>query len=135
MGEVRKMVNQGSYDLRHDVDRIQNKVSYFENAFTDSYFIECSVPAVFYKDSAFSPTTLTFYSYKDSMGKISTYKGTLKVYGSVDGIDYYLMVESNDTNVTIQLSELALKFYKCELYGTNNQLYDSQTVPILKDGL
>lgn len=128
------MVNQGSYDLRHDVDRLQNKVSYFENTFANNYFIECSAPAIFYKDTVFSPTSLTFYGYKDSMGKITTYKGVLKVYSSVDGITYNLVKTSTDANTTITISDTSIKFYKGELYSTDNELYDVQTVPVLRDG-
>ena len=39
------MPNQGSYDLRHDVDRLQRKVNVFEDGFADSFFIflSCSI--------------------------------------------------------------------------------------------
>lgn len=129
------MVNQGDYSLRHDVDRLQNKVNVFENEFSDSYFIECSVPAVFYKSDTFYPSSITFYSYQDSKGKTSTYKGTLKVYTSVDGSTYKQIKTSTDSNITIQVTDTDIKFYKCELYNADNELYDSQTIPLLKDGV
>ena len=129
------MVNQGDYSLRHDVDRLQNKVNVFENEFSDSYFIEASVPAVFYKSDTFYPSSITFYSYQDSKGKTSTYKGTLKVYSSIDGSTYNLIKTSTDSNITIQVTDTDIKFYKCELYNTDDELYDTQTVPLLKDGV
>lgn len=128
------MTNQGSYDLRHDVDRLQRKVNVFEEDFTDSYFIECSTPSVFYKSDKFSPSSITFYSYKDSKGKITTYKGILKIYSSVDGTAYKLIKTSTDSNTTINISDKTIKFYKCELYDEENKLLDSQSVPVLKDG-
>ena len=128
------MVNQGSYDLRHDVDRLQNKVNVFENTFTDSYFIETSVPAIFYKDNTFSPTSITFYSYSENKGKITTYKGSIKISTSVDGVTYTEVKTSTDSNTTITLSDNTIKYIKCQLYDTSNQLLDTQTVPVLKDG-
>lgn len=135
MGEMSFMVNQGSYDLRHDVDRLQNKVNVFENTFTDSYFIECSVPAIFYKDNTFSPKSITFYSYAENKGKITTYKGTIKISTSVDGTTYNTIKTSTDSNTTITISDTTIKYIKCQLYDTNNQLLDTQTVPVLKDGV
>jgi hypothetical protein len=128
------MVNQGSYDLRHDVDRLQNKVNVFENTFTDSYFIETSVPAIFYKDNTFSPTSITFYSYSENKGKITTYKGQIKISTSIDGVTYTEVKTSTDSNTTITLSDNTIKYIKCQLYDTNKQLLDTQTVPVLKDG-
>ena len=64
------MPNQGSYDLRHDVDRLQRKVNVFEDGFADSFFIETSVPTIIYKDDIFNPKSITFYSYKNNKGKI-----------------------------------------------------------------
>ena len=93
------MPNQGSYDLRHDVDRLQRKVDVFENGFADSFFIETSVPTIIYQDNVFNPKSITFYSYKNNKGKIETYKGTLKVSTSVDGNTYTLLKTSNDTNI------------------------------------
>lgn len=128
------MPNQGSYDLRHDVDRLQRKVNVFENGFADSFFIETSVPTIIYKDDIFNPKSITFYSYKNNKGKIETYEGTLKVSTSVDGNNYTLLKTSNDTNITINLSDNTIKFYKCELYDGENQLLDSQTIPSLTEG-
>lgn len=128
------MPNQGSYDLRHDVDRLQRKVDVFENEFADSFFIEVSVPTIIYKDAIFNPKSISFYSYKNNKGKIETYKGTLKVLTSVDGNTYTLLKTSNDTNITINLSDTTIKFYKCELYNAENQLLDSQTIPSLTEG-
>ena len=128
------MPNQGSYDLRHDVDRLQRKVDVFKNEFADSFFIEASVPTIIYKDDIFNPKSITFYSYKNNKGKIEIYKGTLKVSASVDGNTYTLLKTSNDTNITINLSDTTIKFYKCELYNTENQLLDSQTIPSLTEG-
>lgn len=128
------MPNQGSYDLRHDVDRLQRKVNVFEDSFADSFFIETSVPTIIYKDDIFNPKSITFYSYKNNKGKIETYEGTLKVSTSVDGNTYTLLKTSNDTNITINLSDNIIKFYKCELYNTENQLLDSQTIPSLTEG-
>ena len=128
------MANQGSYDLRHDVDRLQRKVNVFEDSFADSFFIETSVPTIIYKDDIFNPKSITFYSYKNNKGKIETYKGTLKVSTSVDGNTYTLLKTSNDTNITINLSDNTIKFYKCELYDAENQLLDSQTIPSLTEG-
>lgn len=128
------MVNQGSYDLRHDVDRLQRKVDVFEDGFADSFFIEVSVPTIIYKNDVFNPKSITFYSYKNNKGKIETYKGTLKLSASVDGNTYTLLKTSNDTNITINLSDNTIKFYKCELYNTKNQLLDSQTIPSLTEG-
>ena len=127
------MPNQGSYDLRHDVDRLQRKVNVFENGFADSFFIETSVPTIIYKDDIFNPKSITFYSYKNNKGKIETYEGTLKVSTSVDGNNYTLLKTSNDTNITINLSDNTIKFYKCELYNEKNQLLDSQTIPSLTE--
>ena len=127
------MPNQGSYDLRHDVDRLQRKVDVFENGFADSFFIETSVPTIIYQDNVFNPKSITFYSYKNNKGKIETYKGTLKVSTSVDGNTYTLLKTSNDTNITINLSDNTIKFYKCELYNEKNQLLDSQTIPSLTE--
>lgn len=127
------MTNQGSYDLRHDVDRLQRKVNVFENGFADSFFIETSVPTIIYKDDIFNPKSITFYSYKNNKGKIETYEGTLKVSTSVDGNNYTLLKTSNDTNITINLSDNTIKFYKCELYNEKNQLLDSQTIPSLTE--
>lgn len=127
------MPNQGSYDLRHDVDRLQRKVNVFEDSFADSFFIETSVPTIIYKDDIFNPKSITFYSYKNNKGKIETYKGTLKVSTSVDGNTYTLLKTSNDTNITINLSDNRIKFYKCELYNAENQLLDSQTIPSLTE--
>lgn len=127
------MPNQGSYDLRHDVDRLQRKVNVFENGFADSFFIETSVPTIIYKDDIFNPKSITFYSYKNNKGKIETYEGTLKVSTSVDGNNYTLLKTSNDTNITINLSDNTIKFYKCELYNEKNQLLDSQTLPSLTE--
>lgn len=127
------MPNQGSYDLRHDVDRLQRKVNVFEDGFADSFFIETSVPTIIYKDDIFNPKSITFYSYKDNKGKIETYEGTLKVSTSVDGNNYTLLKTSNDTNITINLSDNTIKFYKCELYNEKNQLLDSQTIPSLTE--
>lgn len=128
------MPNQGSYDLRHDVDRLQRKVDVFKNEFADSFFIEASVPTIIYKDDIFNPKSITFYSYKNNKGKIEIYKGTLKVLTSVDGNTYTLLKTSNDTNITINLSDTTIKFYKCELYNAENQLLDSQTIPSLTEG-
>jgi hypothetical protein len=128
------MPNQGSYDLRHDVDRLQRKVDVFKNEFADSFFIEASVPTIIYKDDIFNPKSITFYSYKNNKGKIEIYKGTLKVSASVDGNTYTLLKTSNDTNITINLSDTTIKFYKCELYNAENQLLDSQTIPSLTEG-
>lgn len=128
------MPNQGSYDLRHDVDRLQRKVDVFENGFADSFFIETSVPTIIYQDNVFNPKSITFYSYKNNKGKIETYKGTLKVSTSVDGNNYTLLKTSNDTNITINLSDNTIKFYKCELYNEENKLLDSQTIPSLTEG-
>lgn len=128
------MPNQGSYDLRHDVDRLQRKVDVFENGFADSFFIETSVPTIIYQDNVFNPKSITFYSYKNNKGKIETYKGTLKVSTSVDGNTYTLLKTSNDTNITINLSDNTIKFYKCELYNEENKLLDSQTIPSLTEG-
>lgn len=128
------MVNQGSYDLRHDVDRLQRKVNVFEDGFADSFFIETSVPTIIYKDDIFNPKSITFYSYKNNKGKIETYEGTLKVSTSVDGNTYTLLKTSTDTNITINLSDNTIKFYKCELYDAENQLLDSQTIPSLTEG-
>lgn len=128
------MPNQGSYDLRHDVDRLQRKVNVFEDSFADSFFIETSVPTIIYKDDIFNPKSITFYSYKNNKGKIETYEGTLKVSTSVDGNTYTLLKTSNDTNITINLSDNTIKFYKCELYNAENQLLDSQTIPSLTEG-
>ena len=128
------MPNQGSYDLRHDVDRLQRKVNVFENGFADSFFIGTSVPTIIYKDDIFNPKSITFYSYKDNKGKIETYEGTLKVSTSVDGNTYTLLKTSNDTNITINLSDNTIKFYKCELYNEKNQLLDSQTISSLTEG-
>lgn len=127
------MPNQGSYDLRHDVDRLQRKVNVFEDGFADSFFIETSVPTIIYKDDIFNPKSITFYSYKNNKGKIETYEGTLKVSTSVDGNNYTLLKTSNDTNITINLSDNTIKFYKCELYNEKNQLLDSQTIPSLTE--
>jgi|GEM_PF-2943869 len=127
------MPNQGSYDLRHDVDRLQRKVDVFENGFADSFFIETSVPTIIYQDNVFNPKSITFYSYKNNKGKIETYKGTLKVSTSVDGNTYTLLKTSNDTNITINLSDNTIKFYKCELYNEENKLLDSQTIPSLTE--
>lgn len=127
------MPDQGSYDLRHDVDRLQRKVNVFENGFADSFFIETSVPTIIYKDDIFNPKNITFYSYKNNKGKIETYEGTLKVSTSVDGNNYTLLKTSNDTNITINLSDNTIKFYKCELYNEKNQLLDSQTIPSLTE--
>lgn len=127
------MPNQGSYDLRHDVDRLQRKVNVFENGFADSFFIGTSVPTIIYKDDIFNPKSITFYSYKNNKGKIETYEGTLKVSTSVDGNNYTLLKTSNDTNITINLSDNTIKFYKCELYNEKNQLLDSQTIPSLTE--
>lgn len=127
------MPDQGSYDLRHDVDRLQRKVNVFENGFADSFFIETSVPTIIYKDDIFNPKSITFYSYKNNKGKIETYEGTLKVSTSVDGNNYTLLKTSNDTNITINLSDNTIKFYKCELYNEKNQLLDSQTIPSLTE--
>lgn len=127
------MPNQGSYDLRHDVDRLQRKVNVFENGFADSFFIETSVPTIIYKDDIFNPKSITFYSYKNNKGKIETYEGTLKVSTSVDGNNYTLLKTSNDTNITINLSDNTIKFYKCELYNEKNQLLDSQTISSLTE--
>lgn len=128
------MPNQGSYDLRHDVDRLQRKVDVFDNSFADSFFIEMSVPTIIYKNDVFNPKSITFYSYKNNKGKIETYKGTLKLSASVDGNTYTLLKTSNDTNITINLSDNTIKFYKCELYNAENQLLDSQTIPSLTEG-
>lgn len=128
------MPNQGSYDLRHDVDRLLRKVDVFENGFADSFFIETSVPTIIYQDNVFNPKSITFYSYKNNKGKIETYKGTLKVSTSVDGNTYTLLKTSNDTNITINLSDNTIKFYKCELYNEENKLLDSQTIPSLTEG-
>lgn len=128
------MPNQGSYDLRHDVDRLQRKVDVFENGFADSFFIETSVPTIIYQDNVFNPKSITFYSYKNNKGKIETYKGILKVSTSVDGNTYTLLKTSNDTNITINLSDNTIKFYKCELYNEENKLLDSQTIPSLTEG-
>jgi len=128
------MPNQGSYDLRHDVDRLQRKVNVFENGFADSFFIGTSVPTIIYKDDIFNPKSITFYSYKNNKGKIETYEGTLKVSTSVDGNTYTLLKTSNDTNITINLSDNTIKFYKCELYNEKNQLLDSQTISSLTEG-
>lgn len=127
------MPDQGSYDLRHDVDRLQRKVNVFEDGFADSFFIETSVPTIIYKDDIFNPKSITFYSYKNNKGKIETYEGTLKVSTSVDGNNYTLLKTSNDTNITINLSDNTIKFYKCELYNEKNQLLDSQTIPSLTE--
>lgn len=127
------MPDQGSYDLRHDVDRLQRKVNVFENGFADSFFIETSVPTIIYKDDIFNPKSITFYSYKNNKGKIETYEGTLKVSTSVDGNKYTLLKTSNDTNITINISDNTIKFYKCELYNEKNQLLDSQTIPSLTE--
>ena len=127
------MPNQGSYDLRHDIDRLQRKVNVFEDGFADSFFIETSVPTIIYKDDIFNPKSITFYSYKNNKGKIETYEGTLKVSTSVDGNNYTLLKTSNDTNITINLSDNTIKFYKCELYNEKNQLLDSQTIPSLTE--
>lgn len=127
------MPNQGSYDLRHDVDRLQRKVNVFEDGFADSFFIETSVPTIIYKDDIFNPKSITFYSYKNNKGKIETYEGTLKVSTSVDGNNYTLLKTSNDTNITINLSDNTIKFYKCELYNEKNQLLDSQTISSLTE--
>lgn len=127
------MSDQGSYDLRHDVDRLQRKVNVFEDGFADSFFIETSVPTIIYKDDIFNPKSITFYSYKNNKGKIETYEGTLKVSTSVDGKNYTLLKTSNDTNITINLSDNTIKFYKCELYNEKNQLLDSQNIPSLTE--
>lgn len=127
------MPDQGSYDLRHDVDRLQRKVNVFEDGFADSFFIETSVPTIIYKDDIFNPKSITFYSYKNNKGKIETYEGTLKVSTSVDGNNYTLLKTSNNTNITINLSDNTIKFYKCELYNEKNQLLDSQTIPSLTE--
>ena len=127
------MPDQGSYDLRHDVDRLQRKVNVFEDGFADSFFIETSVPTIIYKDDIFNPKSITFYSYKNNKGKIETYEGTLKVSTSVDGNNYTLLKTSNDTNITINLLNNTIKFYKCELYNEKNQLLDSQTIPSLTE--
>ena len=128
------MSNQGSYDLRHDVDRLQRKVDVFEEGFADSFFIEVSVPTIIYKNDVFNPKSITFYSYKNNKSKIETYKGTLKLSASVDGNTYTLLKTSNDTNITINLSDNTIKFYKCELYNAENQLLDSQTIPAITEG-
>lgn len=129
------MVNQGDYSLRHDVDRLQNKVNVFENTFTSSFFIECSVPAIFYKDNTFNPTSITFYSYTENKGKTELYKGLLKILTSVDGNTYTELKTSTDSSTTINLSDNTIKYIKCQLYDTTNQLLDTQTIPVLKDGV
>ena len=127
------MINQGNYDLRHDVDRIQKKVNMFESEYTNSYFIESNVPAIFYNDG-FNPSTLIFSSYVNEHGKISLYKGILIVSSSVDGTTYSEIKRVEGSSISIQVQDNTIKFYKCQFYDTSNQLLDTQTIPLLQDG-
>ena len=55
-------MNQGSYDLRRDVDRLKNKT----DELAKDYYIEVNSTIVTYKDEVYTPSTIVATAYQSS---------------------------------------------------------------------
>lgn len=94
------------------------------------------------KQGVLSPENVTFSSFKQ-VGAITTqeiYSGRFKIYESPDGIVFgtpKYTSTADETSKTYTPSLHNLRAIKCELYasGSTNNLLDSQTVIITKDGI
>ena len=124
------MVNQGSYDLRRDVDVLKRKV---DDGIVDSesYFIQASTPVVTYA-TGFSPSSITFRGYKILNGFTDLFPCTLRIYGSNDGSSYTQnpIKQTDNTSSITHTVTTEYSYYRCEMVYEDNVL-DYQTVRVI----
>lgn len=128
MGEIN--MNQDIYNLRRDVDKLQNKAD--ELGF--DYFLQVNSPIVVYKNNVFTPTTLTVTAYKSSAEITDFFDSTIDIWSSTDdGVNYTFIKKEEDTHtLTYTLSNNAITNLRVNLYDAKDNLLDRQTISIVK---
>ena len=123
-------MNQGSYDLRRDVDRLKNKT----DELAKDYYIQVNSPIVTYKDEVYTPSTIVATAYQSSREITDFYDdGILDLWVSTNGGNSYTYVKQT-TNHTISavINDTTITNYRINLYDEELNLLDRQTIVIVR---
>ena len=121
-------MNQGTYDLRRDVDKLFNTFSS-----SKEYKIIPNAPAIMHLEGAYKPSSITFTSYASSHDGTDFYDGKLEVKYSTDGVTYTRdgSIATGHT-ITRTITSDTVNYVKCILYDSKNNVLDEQTVPVIR---